>query len=71
MPTPRMNRRIPRMEATENLEPNAELRVTARNPDTGEEEVLIDTEEGIEPPEGVEIEALDEPPETDTEAGGT
>lgn len=51
------------MEATEQLKPDAELRVVARNPETGEENVLIDTEEGIEPPEGVQIGVGEEPPE--------
>lgn len=60
------------MEATEKLGIDTELRVTARNPETDEEEVLIDTEEGIEPPEGVSIEVGEEPPaETDSEAGGS
>lgn len=47
------------MRANENLEPTADLRVTARNPETGEEEVLIDTEEGIVP-EDAEIELVTE-----------
>lgn len=47
------------MGMNESLEPDAELRVTARNPETGEEEVLVDTEEGIAP-EDAEIELVTE-----------
>lgn len=35
------------MEVNESLGIEADLRVTARNPETGEEEVVVDTEEGI------------------------
>lgn len=54
------------MEVTENLEPDAELRIVARNPDTGEERVLIDTEAGIDPPEGFDVEVI---PESEFEEG--
>jgi hypothetical protein len=62
MPTPMRSRRkarVPRMEANEQLGIDTELKVTARNPETGEEEVIIDTEEGIEP-EAAEIEVIKE-----------
>jgi hypothetical protein len=62
MPTPareRMNRRNPRMEANEQLGIDADLKVTARNPETGEEEVIVDTEEGIMP-EDADIEVIKE-----------
>ena len=61
MPTPASRRkaRIPRMEANEQLGIDANLKVTARNPETGEEEVVIDTEEGIVP-EDAEIEVIKE-----------
>jgi hypothetical protein len=62
MPTPARNRRrarIPSMEANEQLGIDADLKVTARNPETGEEEVIVDTEEGIMP-EDAEIEVIKE-----------
>jgi len=43
------------MEANEQLGIDADLKVTARNPETGEEEVIVDTENGIMP-EDAEIE---------------
>ena len=47
------------MEANEQLGIDTDLKVTARNPETGEEEVIIDTKQGIEP-EGAEIGVIKE-----------
>jgi len=47
------------MEANEQLGIDTDLKVTARNPETGEEEVIVDTEEGIMP-EDAEIEVIKE-----------
>jgi hypothetical protein len=63
MPTPARRRktRIPSMEANEQLGIDADLKVTARNPETGEEEVIVDTEEGIEPEDAdIDIEVIKE-----------
>ena len=46
------------MEVNEQLGIDADLKITARNPETGEEEVIVDTEEGIEPEDadiGIEV----------------
>jgi len=52
------------MEANEELGINADLKVTARNPETGEEEVIIDTEEDVEPEDAeFDIEVKEEEPE--------
>lgn len=51
------------MEANEKLGIDTDLKVTARNPETGEEEVIIDTEEGIEPEDAdIDIEVIEEEP---------
>jgi len=48
------------METSDELGINADLKITARNPETGEEEVVVDTEEGIGPSDaGIEI--MEEP----------
>lgn len=51
------------MEANENLGIETDLKITARNPETGEEEVIVDTEEGIEPEDAdIDIEVIKEEP---------
>ena len=54
------------MEANEQLGIDADLKVTARNPETGEEEIIADTEEGIMP-EDAEIEVIKEETNNDAE----